>query len=49
MLTQFMSEMLLLNVLKKNEELSKENESLKMWKISSVEKIRALKEGEQIC
>ncbi|KAK1581707.1 hypothetical protein Q3G72_008250 [Acer saccharum] len=41
--------MLLLNVLKKNEELSKENESLKMWKISSVEKICALEEGKHIC
>ncbi|KAK0607013.1 hypothetical protein LWI29_007857 [Acer saccharum] len=40
---------LLLNVLKKNEKLSKENESLKMWKISSVEKIRTLEEGKQIC
>ncbi|KAI9191900.1 hypothetical protein LWI28_015192 [Acer negundo] len=42
-------QMLLLNVLKKNKELSKENELLKMWKISSVEKIRALEECKQIC
>ncbi|KAI9195277.1 hypothetical protein LWI28_013462 [Acer negundo] len=41
-------QMLLLNVLKKNEELSKENESLKMWKISLMEKIRALEEGKHI-
>ncbi|KAI9161579.1 hypothetical protein LWI28_018847 [Acer negundo] len=42
-------QMLLLNMLKKNEKLSKENESLKIWKISLVEKIRALEEGKHTC
>ncbi|KAI9180029.1 hypothetical protein LWI28_000421 [Acer negundo] len=42
-------QVLLLIVLKKNEEFSKENVTLRKWKSSSEEKIRTLKDNVQNC